>query len=121
MEELEAGIKSSRYFSGTLRCRSGTRDTAYVNGGQKLEKDILIIGSENINRAGNFQKKSRGRRGEKAFLFVKLMYYVGVYSICIYANRKSYLIFLLLIILLFVYLFWVSAWGYGRRGAFIRK
>ncbi|KAG2219093.1 hypothetical protein INT45_005824 [Circinella minor] len=51
MEELEAGIKSSRYFSGTLRCRSGTRDTGYVNGGQKLEKDILIIGSENINRA----------------------------------------------------------------------
>ncbi|KAI9270522.1 hypothetical protein BDA99DRAFT_502004 [Phascolomyces articulosus] len=51
MEELEAGIKSSRYFSGTLRCRSGTRDTAYVNGGQKLEKDILIISSENINRA----------------------------------------------------------------------
>ncbi|KAI8147933.1 hypothetical protein BJV82DRAFT_311773 [Fennellomyces sp. T-0311] len=51
MEELEAGIKSSRYFSGTLRCRSGTRDHAYVNGGQKLEKDILIVGAENINRA----------------------------------------------------------------------
>ncbi|KAI9482525.1 hypothetical protein BDB00DRAFT_857485 [Zychaea mexicana] len=51
MEELEAGIKSSRYFSGTLRCRSGTRDMGYVNGGQKLEKDILIVGSENTNRA----------------------------------------------------------------------
>ncbi|KAI9323091.1 DIS3-like exonuclease 1-like protein [Dichotomocladium elegans] len=51
MEELEAGIKSSRYFSGVLKCRQGTRDTAYVNGGSQLGKDILIVGSGNMNRS----------------------------------------------------------------------
>lgn len=52
MEELEAGIKSSRYFAGILKCRAGTRDQAYVSGGGKLGKDILIVGAECINRAG---------------------------------------------------------------------
>lgn len=51
MEELEAGIKSSRYFSGILKCR-GTKDSGYVNGGSQLDKDILIVGPENVNRAG---------------------------------------------------------------------
>ena len=51
MEELEAGIKSSRYFSGILKCR-GTRESGYVNGGSQLDKDILIVGAENVNRAG---------------------------------------------------------------------
>ncbi|CDH51568.1 dis3-like exonuclease 1 [Lichtheimia corymbifera JMRC:FSU:9682] len=50
MEELEAGIKSSRYFSGILKCR-GTKDSGYVNGGSQLDKDILIVGPENVNRA----------------------------------------------------------------------
>jgi DIS3-like exonuclease 1 len=47
MDELEVGIKSGRYFSGVLRCRS--RDEAYVN---QLGKDILIVGNDNRNRAG---------------------------------------------------------------------
>ncbi|KAI9024932.1 hypothetical protein CLU79DRAFT_745488 [Phycomyces nitens] len=47
-EELEVGIKSSRFFSGTLRCRSDTRDQAYVNA---AGKDILIVGKQNRNRA----------------------------------------------------------------------
>ncbi|CAO3635729.1 unnamed protein product [Mucor hiemalis] len=51
LEELEVGIKSSRYFSGTLRCRKDSRDQAYVSGGGQLGKDILIIGNENRNRA----------------------------------------------------------------------
>lgn len=46
------GIKSSRYFSGILRCRKDSRDQAFVNGGGSLGKDILIIGNENRNRAG---------------------------------------------------------------------
>lgn len=50
MEELEAGIKSSRYYAGILKC---TRNQAYVNGGGQLGRDILIVGSENMNRAGN--------------------------------------------------------------------
>lgn len=57
MEELEAGIKSSRYFSGILKCR-GTRDSGYVNGGSQLDKDILIVGPENMNRAGNIRSCS---------------------------------------------------------------
>lgn len=57
MEELEAGIKSSRYFSGILKCR-GTRDSGYVNGGSQLGKDILIVGPENMNRAGNIRSCS---------------------------------------------------------------
>ncbi|GAA5797114.1 hypothetical protein HPULCUR_002493 [Helicostylum pulchrum] len=51
IEELEVGIKSSRYFSGILRCRKDSRDQAYVHGGGTLGKDILIIGNENRNRA----------------------------------------------------------------------
>ncbi|OAD80484.1 hypothetical protein PHYBLDRAFT_138042 [Phycomyces blakesleeanus NRRL 1555(-)] len=47
-EELEVGIKSSRFFSGTLRCRSDARDQAYVN---SAGKDILIVGNQNRNRA----------------------------------------------------------------------
>lgn len=54
LEELEVGIKSSRYFSGTLRCRKDSRDQAYVSGGGQLGKDILIIGNENRNRAGKY-------------------------------------------------------------------
>ncbi|KAI8975242.1 hypothetical protein BDF20DRAFT_877587 [Mycotypha africana] len=51
LEELEAGIKSNRYFSGTLRCKKDNRDQAYVSGGAQLGKDILIVGNENRNRA----------------------------------------------------------------------
>ncbi|KAG0164652.1 DIS3 mitotic control [Apophysomyces sp. BC1015] len=50
-EELEVGIKSSRYFSGILRSRSDSRDQAYVSVGGRLDKDILIVGNENRNRA----------------------------------------------------------------------
>ncbi|KAF7730383.1 DIS3 mitotic control [Apophysomyces ossiformis] len=51
MEELEVGIKSSRYFAGILRCRSDSRDQAYVSSSGQLDKDILIVGNENRNRA----------------------------------------------------------------------
>ncbi|KAI8373200.1 uncharacterized protein BYT42DRAFT_61558 [Radiomyces spectabilis] len=50
-DELEVGIKSSRYISGTLHCRANQRDQAYVRGGDKLGTDILIVGNENRNRA----------------------------------------------------------------------
>lgn len=49
---MEVGIKSSRYFSGILRCKKDSRDQAYVSGGGQLGKDILIIGNDNRNRAG---------------------------------------------------------------------
>ncbi|OBZ91583.1 DIS3-like exonuclease 1 [Choanephora cucurbitarum] len=48
MDELEAGIKSGRYLSGTLRCRKDSRDQAYIS---YQGKDILVVGNENRNRA----------------------------------------------------------------------
>jgi hypothetical protein len=50
MDELEVGIKSGRYFSGILRCRKDSRDQAYVS--HQLGKDILIVGNDCRNRAG---------------------------------------------------------------------
>ncbi|SAL95988.1 hypothetical protein [Absidia glauca] len=50
MDELEVGIKSARYFSGPIRCRSeSTRHQASIHVGDG--KDILIIGNEHRNRA----------------------------------------------------------------------
>ncbi|KAI7902436.1 DIS3-like exonuclease 1-like protein [Cokeromyces recurvatus] len=51
IDELEIGIKSSRYYSGILRCKKDNRDQAYVTGSGYLGKDILIIGNENRNRS----------------------------------------------------------------------
>lgn len=56
------GIKSSRYFSGILRCRKDSRDQAYVNGGGSLGKDILIIGNENRNRAGKRKTPAKEKK-----------------------------------------------------------
>ncbi|KAI7869074.1 hypothetical protein BDF14DRAFT_1880529 [Spinellus fusiger] len=46
-EELEVGIKSLRYFSGTLHCRSDNTAQAYV---KTTGREILIVGNENRNR-----------------------------------------------------------------------
>lgn len=70
MQELEAGIKSARYFSGILRCRKDSRDQAYVTG--QLGKDILIIGNDNRNRAGN-KRKYYYRHSAYTFFFNKCM------------------------------------------------
>ncbi|KAI8382404.1 hypothetical protein BD560DRAFT_386501 [Blakeslea trispora] len=48
LDELEVGIKSGRYLSGTLRCRKDSRDQAYIS---YQGKDILVVGNENRNRA----------------------------------------------------------------------
>ncbi|KAI8980354.1 hypothetical protein BDB01DRAFT_797508 [Pilobolus umbonatus] len=50
LNELEAGIKSNHYISGTIRCRKDNRDQAYVHHA-KLDKDIIIMGNEHRNRA----------------------------------------------------------------------
>ncbi|KAI8334960.1 hypothetical protein BC941DRAFT_430785 [Chlamydoabsidia padenii] len=50
MNELEVGIKSARYYSGPIRCRSeSTRHQASIHVGDG--KDILIIGNDHRNRA----------------------------------------------------------------------
>ncbi|CAO3635100.1 unnamed protein product [Cunninghamella echinulata] len=48
MDELEVGIKSGRYFSGILHCRSDSNQ-AYVRVGNN--KDILVIGNDDRNRS----------------------------------------------------------------------
>ncbi|RUS33522.1 hypothetical protein BC938DRAFT_471221 [Jimgerdemannia flammicorona] len=50
-DELEAGVKSGRYFQGVLRVSPSNRDQAYINGGSKIGGDILIIGNRHRNRA----------------------------------------------------------------------
>ncbi|KAI9306837.1 hypothetical protein BJ944DRAFT_262892 [Cunninghamella echinulata] len=48
MDELEVGIKSGRFFSGILHCRSDSNQ-AYVRVGNN--KDILVIGNDDRNRS----------------------------------------------------------------------
>ncbi|CAO3676226.1 unnamed protein product [Rhizopus microsporus] len=49
IEDLEVGIKSGRYFSGTLRCKKDSRDQAYIIGNNG--RHIIITGNEHRNRA----------------------------------------------------------------------
>ncbi|CAO3694537.1 unnamed protein product [Rhizopus stolonifer] len=49
IQELEVGIKSGRYFSGTLRCKKDHRDQAYITANDG--RNILISGNDNRNRA----------------------------------------------------------------------
>ncbi|KAG0768707.1 hypothetical protein G6F62_004029 [Rhizopus arrhizus] len=49
IEDLEVGIKSGRYFSGTLRCKKDHRDQAYISANDG--RNILISGNDHRNRA----------------------------------------------------------------------
>lgn len=46
------GIKSGRYFSGTLRCKKDHRDQAYISANDG--RNILISGNDHRNRAGKY-------------------------------------------------------------------
>lgn len=46
------GIKSGRYFSGTLRCKKDHRDQAYISANDG--RNILITGNDHRNRAGKY-------------------------------------------------------------------
>ncbi|KAF9185075.1 DIS3 mitotic control [Haplosporangium sp. Z 11] len=50
MSELEAGVKSERFFQGVLRVRANHRDQAFIRGGANTG-EIVIVGSEHRNRA----------------------------------------------------------------------
>ncbi|KAF9915077.1 DIS3 mitotic control [Lobosporangium transversale] len=50
MSELEAGVKSERFFQGVLRVRANHRDQAFIRGGANIG-EIVIVGSEHRNRA----------------------------------------------------------------------
>ncbi|KAF9355520.1 DIS3 mitotic control [Mortierella sp. AD094] len=50
MSELEAGVKSERFFQGVLRVRANHRDQAFIRGDSNIG-EIVIVGSEHRNRA----------------------------------------------------------------------
>ncbi|KAG0336109.1 DIS3 mitotic control [Podila humilis] len=50
MSELEAGVKSERFFQGVIRVRANHRDQAFIRGNANVG-EIVIVGSENRNRA----------------------------------------------------------------------
>ncbi|KAF9315495.1 DIS3 mitotic control [Podila horticola] len=50
MSELEAGVKSERFFQGVMRVRANHRDQAFIRGDSNIG-EIVIVGSENRNRA----------------------------------------------------------------------
>ncbi|KAG0301344.1 DIS3 mitotic control [Dissophora globulifera] len=50
MSELEAGVKSERFFQGVLRVRANHRDQAFIRGGSNIG-EIVIVGSDHRNRA----------------------------------------------------------------------
>ncbi|KAF9438282.1 DIS3 mitotic control [Entomortierella beljakovae] len=50
MSELEAGVKSERFFQGVLRVRANHRDQAFIRGDANIG-EIVIVGSEHRNRA----------------------------------------------------------------------
>ncbi|KAG0363801.1 DIS3 mitotic control [Gamsiella multidivaricata] len=50
MSELEAGVKSERFFQGVLRVRANHRDQAFIRGDSNIG-EIVIVGSEYRNRA----------------------------------------------------------------------
>ncbi|KAF9115824.1 DIS3 mitotic control [Mortierella sp. AM989] len=50
MSELEAGVKSERFFQGVLRVRANHRDQAFIRGDSSIG-EIVIVGSDHRNRA----------------------------------------------------------------------
>ncbi|KAF9404664.1 DIS3 mitotic control, partial [Podila epigama] len=50
MSELEAGVKSERFFQGVMRVRANHRDQAFIRGDANIG-EIVIVGSEHRNRA----------------------------------------------------------------------
>ncbi|KAG0197124.1 DIS3 mitotic control [Mortierella sp. GBA30] len=50
MSELEAGVKSERFFQGVLKVRANHRDQAFIRGDSNIG-EIVIVGSEHRNRA----------------------------------------------------------------------
>ncbi|KAG0222836.1 hypothetical protein B0O80DRAFT_474034 [Mortierella sp. GBAus27b] len=50
MSELEAGVKSERFFQGVLRVRANHRDQAFIRGDANIG-EIVIVGSQHRNRA----------------------------------------------------------------------
>ncbi|KAF9584372.1 DIS3 mitotic control [Lunasporangiospora selenospora] len=50
LSELEAGVKSERFFQGVLKVRANHRDQAFIRGNANIG-EIVIMGSEYRNRA----------------------------------------------------------------------
>ncbi|KAG0244576.1 DIS3 mitotic control [Actinomortierella wolfii] len=50
MSELEAGVKSERFFQGVLKVRPNHRDQAFIRGDARIG-EIVIVGNEHRNRA----------------------------------------------------------------------
>ncbi|KAF9331722.1 DIS3 mitotic control [Linnemannia elongata] len=50
LSELEAGVKSERFFQGVMRVRANHRDQAFIRGDANIG-EIVIVGSEHRNRA----------------------------------------------------------------------
>ncbi|KAG9323359.1 hypothetical protein KVV02_000941 [Mortierella alpina] len=50
MSELEAGVKSQRFFQGVLKVRANHRDQAFIRGDSDIG-EIVIVGSDHRNRA----------------------------------------------------------------------
>ncbi|KAF9166308.1 DIS3 mitotic control [Actinomortierella ambigua] len=50
LSELEAGVKSERFFQGVLKVRPNHRDQAFIRGDSRIG-EIVIVGREHRNRA----------------------------------------------------------------------
>ncbi|KAG0210280.1 DIS3 mitotic control [Mortierella sp. NVP41] len=50
LSELEAGVKSERFFQGVMRVRANHRDQAFIRGNANIG-EIVIVGSDHRNRA----------------------------------------------------------------------
>ncbi|KAG0371977.1 DIS3 mitotic control [Mortierella sp. AD032] len=50
LSELEAGVKSERFFQGVMRVRANHRDQAFIRGDGNIG-EIVIVGSDHRNRA----------------------------------------------------------------------
>ncbi|KAG0053276.1 DIS3 mitotic control [Gryganskiella cystojenkinii] len=50
LSELEAGVKSERFFQGVMKVRANHRDQAFIRGDSNIG-EIVIVGSEHRNRA----------------------------------------------------------------------
>ncbi|KAF9973845.1 DIS3 mitotic control [Actinomortierella ambigua] len=50
LSELEAGVKSERFFQGTLKVRPNHRDQAFIRGDARIG-EIVIVGRQHRNRA----------------------------------------------------------------------
>ncbi|KAH7036520.1 DIS3-like exonuclease 1 [Linnemannia elongata] len=50
LSELEAGVKSERFFQGVMRVRANHRDQAFIRGDANIG-EIVVVGSEHRNRA----------------------------------------------------------------------